>query len=126
MRKSKLEVSEGEHHADLRMRLEQERNELQRRIGTSERLFRDSSMTATNRLDDIVTEKETLIERASHYRQRLRTVIRTLHRLQEGKFGICAECDEPISRKRLIALPTAEYCIECQEELEQTPHEYVN
>jgi len=30
-------------------------------------------------------------------------------------FGLCAECDEPISPKRLELLPYVELCVECQQ-----------
>ena len=38
-----------------------------------------------------------------------------LKRIDEGEFGICIECEEPISPKRLAALPWAAYCLHCQE-----------
>lgn len=41
-----------------------------------------------------------------------------LVRLEEGTYGICAECDAEISEKRLEALPFARYCVECQSQLE--------
>ena len=123
MRKTKPATSLLERLANLRARLEQERSELQYRIGQTEILFRGGGVLGAN-LDNVSSEREELVERASHCRQRLRVVDRTLDRLQEGTFGVCAECDQPISQKRLEALPTAEYCIKCQQELEQTPREY--
>ena len=38
-----------------------------------------------------------------------------LKRIADGEFGICLECEEPISPKRLAAVPWAEYCLGCQE-----------
>jgi DnaK suppressor protein len=38
-----------------------------------------------------------------------------LKRIQDGEFGICLDCEEPISPKRLAALPWAAYCLHCQE-----------
>lgn len=38
-----------------------------------------------------------------------------LARIANGTYGICLECEEPISAKRLAALPTAALCIRCQE-----------
>jgi DnaK suppressor protein len=38
-----------------------------------------------------------------------------LARIEDGTYGICAECDGPISVKRLTAVPWACYCIPCQE-----------
>jgi len=37
-----------------------------------------------------------------------------LHRLHEGKYGICEECGQRIDPARLKARPEATLCIECQ------------
>ena len=41
-----------------------------------------------------------------------------LLRIDEGSYGICARCGEPIPDARLEALPTARYDAACQTELE--------
>jgi DnaK suppressor protein len=38
-----------------------------------------------------------------------------LKRIEDGEFGTCLECEEPISPKRLAAVPWATYCLLCQE-----------
>jgi DnaK suppressor protein len=38
-----------------------------------------------------------------------------LDRIVAGTFGLCLDCEEEISRKRLAAVPWAPYCIACQE-----------
>ena len=38
-----------------------------------------------------------------------------LERIEDGEFGLCVECEEPISPKRLAAVPWAAHCIRCQE-----------
>jgi DnaK suppressor protein len=47
--------------------------------------------------------------------QQLRLVEEALDRLDNGDYGICLGCDEPIAEKRLRALPWARYCVTCQE-----------
>jgi len=47
----------------------------------------------------------------------LRELQEALHRLKEGAFGICQECEQPISSKRLEAIPWAKFCLPCQERL---------
>lgn len=47
----------------------------------------------------------------------LREIREALERIDDGEYGHCGECDEPISKKRLEAIPWARHCIECQEEL---------
>lgn len=38
---------------------------------------------------------------------------RTLARMDEGEFGYCAECGEPIARGRLEADPSTPFCVSC-------------
>jgi DnaK suppressor protein len=47
----------------------------------------------------------------------LREVQGALHRLESGTYGTCMECEEPISAKRLDAIPWARYCVPCQEKI---------
>jgi DnaK suppressor protein len=47
----------------------------------------------------------------------LREVEDALMRVKEGTYGVCQECEEPISPKRLQALPWAKFCVRCQEML---------
>lgn len=45
----------------------------------------------------------------------LREIADALHRIEHETYGICLECEEPISTKRLDAVPWARYCVTCQE-----------
>jgi DnaK suppressor protein len=45
----------------------------------------------------------------------LREVEAALHRLEEGEYGICQGCGEPILEERLEAVPWASNCVRCQE-----------
>jgi DnaK suppressor protein len=47
----------------------------------------------------------------------LREISGALHRIDGGVYGICMECEEPISGKRLDAVPWARYCVACQERI---------
>ena len=49
---------------------------------------------------------------------RVREARAALRRIQDGSYGICVECDEKISPKRLAALPWAALCIRCQEAMD--------
>ena len=42
-----------------------------------------------------------------------------LERIEDGSFGECEDCGEDISMKRLLARPTAQFCISCKEEQER-------
>jgi DnaK suppressor protein len=45
----------------------------------------------------------------------LREISDALHRIEHESYGICMECEESISIKRLNAVPWARYCVTCQE-----------
>ncbi len=47
----------------------------------------------------------------------LRDIQEALGRMEAGTFGICQECSEPISPKRLEAVPWAKFCLPCQERM---------
>jgi DnaK suppressor protein len=45
----------------------------------------------------------------------LREVQDAIRRIGQGAYAVCHECDEPISVKRLDAVPWARYCVVCQD-----------
>jgi DnaK suppressor protein len=49
----------------------------------------------------------------------LKRINQALERLEEGTYGICDECGQQISEKRLQVMPFALYCVDCQRELER-------
>jgi DnaK suppressor protein len=46
-------------------------------------------------------------------------VASALDRLNSGCYGTCQHCEEPISERRLQAIPWAEFCRDCQELADQ-------
>lgn len=42
-----------------------------------------------------------------------------LQKMEDGSYGLCEECEEPISLKRLRARPEAQLCIQCKEAQEK-------
>jgi DnaK suppressor protein len=47
----------------------------------------------------------------------LREVQDALQRIEQGSYGVCNACEEPISAKRLDAVPWAKFCVSCQERI---------
>jgi DnaK suppressor protein len=47
----------------------------------------------------------------------LREVQDALRRIDLGTYGTCQGCEEPISVKRLDAVPWAKFCVSCQERI---------
>ena len=50
----------------------------------------------------------------------LRKIEYALLKIKEGTFGICEDCDEPISIKRLEARPVTTLCVSCKEAQEKS------
>lgn len=51
-------------------------------------------------------------------RQLLSKIDEALSRIDDGTFGSCAECEEPIEPRRLEARPVSTLCISCKEKEE--------
>jgi RNA polymerase-binding transcription factor DksA len=45
---------------------------------------------------------------------RLSTIEAALQRLDDGSYGVCADCKSEIPPRRLHALPFARLCVQCQ------------
>ena len=63
--------------------------------------------------------REFFFELGNGDRRVLRDVVAALQKIDDGSFGNCERCGEPIADKRLEALPFARYCIDCQRLVEQ-------
>ncbi len=50
----------------------------------------------------------------------IKKVKEALLRIEEGEFGICSDCGEPIEERRLNARPVATKCLHCKEEQERS------
>jgi DnaK suppressor protein len=49
----------------------------------------------------------------------LKDIDNALDKIKTGTYGICEECEEKISEKRLEANPVARYCITCKRMMEE-------
>jgi DnaK suppressor protein len=74
----------------------------------SEPVEKDFAEQATQRENDDVLNS--LNDEA---RQTIIQINRALLRLEDGSYGNCASCGQPISVDRLRAVPFAELCIKC-------------
>jgi len=65
-----------------------------------------------------ISEDLNLLRLAAH-RKMLVEIDEALRKIAEGSYGICEECGEEISEKRLSVLPAATLCVSCKENREQ-------
>ncbi|MFP4080082.1 MAG: TraR/DksA family transcriptional regulator [Ectothiorhodospira sp.] len=76
--------------------------------------------TRTGRLSRMDALQGQAMARASEARaaQQIRRIQAALRRMDEGGYGECVDCGEPIARGRLEANPAVALCIGCAEKAE--------
>jgi DnaK suppressor protein len=107
---------------ELREALVAKRRQLEAEVGRSVLYEKGLDDDATKDLGDQANTaytREFLFELGNGDRRLLREVLIALQKFDEGGFGECERCNEPIGDKRLDALPFARYCIDCQRRLER-------
>lgn len=78
-------------------------------------------MREVNDLEDQASRRErTTMQDAEGQRDRneLADVRAALVRLNDGTYGTCIDCAQPIDLQRLVAMPAAARCMECQTQFE--------
>lgn len=110
--------------AVLRKLLESERVTLEAQITQLDADFLDESWKA--RSDDdaesgsATFERERMMSLAQNARALLSGIDRALARMDEGTYGLCESCGEPIDINRLEALPAAVDCLDCRRKAERS------
>jgi DnaK suppressor protein len=108
----------------LRAGLESRRDELEKQLGMGGETTRpvpldQQSVGRVSRVDAIQQQQMALAGREQAERL-LRQVTLALKRIDDGVYGYCLQCGEPIARARLEAQPQASLCLDCQSAAEQT------
>ncbi len=72
------------------------------------------------RLSRVDALQQQSMAKASRRRSELRVqqVAAALNRVDDGTYGECRRCDDPIPYKRLSARPESPYCVPCQTDIE--------
>lgn len=89
---------------------------------------RGDQATALDSMDDGVKDsvdmsvqdvsQELALRLGERESQMVADIDQALMRMDEGTYGICARCGNPIDERRLEAVPTARYDAKCQTEIE--------
>ncbi|HVC35753.1 MAG TPA: TraR/DksA C4-type zinc finger protein [Chloroflexota bacterium] len=106
----------------LKLRLEEERARLQSQIAVVAARPAEDRPTVDsyygNHLADAGTdtfEEEKSLALEAHLVGMLSKVEEALRRFEQGTYGICEECGQPIPPERLEALPYATTCLKCRQ-----------
>jgi RNA polymerase-binding protein DksA len=90
-------------HEETAGSLEDETEEI---VGSSDNHLGETATATLDREIDYSLEENS--------EQVLRAIDHALERIEEGTFGICETCGQPISEERLEAIPYATQCIDCR------------
>jgi DnaK suppressor protein len=104
--------------AAVRRALEAEREELEAQLAQLTAAPRDpmAAVSFGKRVGEGTTqavERITQVDAARNLDAKLRDVERAIAKLDEGTYGTCDSCGEPIAPERLEAIPWAVLCMTC-------------
>jgi len=106
----------------MRDRLLKLREEMQAMVATSAESAAvvELDQSKVGRLSRMDAMQAQAMAKASGQRREamLRNIEAALKRIDDGEYGLCRACDEPINPKRLEFDPTALRCIECESKRE--------
>lgn len=88
---------------------------------TKEDPFKTSNREEDNSIDADVAEQidhDRAFASRIELKKSLINIRKTLTRIKIGKYGICENCGKMIDTDRLAIKPTAEYCMDCEKQIE--------
>lgn len=110
----------------MRSAIESDIRQLRTEIDTAQRdlagLMRDAGDGSGDDQADAgakTFEREQEITLANNSRDLLEQNRHALARLDEGRYGVCESCGEPIGKFRLKAAPRATLCVTCKQKQER-------
>ena len=104
-----MKINDEKYRIELEQKAEELRQIVHRRGHiVAERASEDLEETL------LVAEREAAAHELERMYRLLRQVDAALARLRTGEYGSCLKCELAIPEKRLIAVPWAMYCVDCQ------------
>ena len=100
------------------------RSKIAELLGDQQKTMAEMTMT-DERLADITdlasrqTERNFELRIRDRERRLITKMQEAIRNIDDGTYGICENCDEEISEKRLIARPVTTLCIQCKTEQEK-------
>ena len=111
---------------EVRGELLAERDRLRNELNLAEHelhdLMRDAGDGAGNDQADVGSttfERDHEMSLANNARDMLAQTQRALTRIENGSYGVCERCGEPIGKMRLMAFPRATLCLSCKQREER-------
>ena len=98
--------------------LEAKKNSLSTDLAKTRNAEEETTEEATQDIADKAVSsytREFLYSLSDTDRNTLVQIDDALTRIEEGKFGLCRNCGQPMTEKRLNAVPWAQLCVDCKE-----------
>ena len=92
---------------------------LEKPISESLRIPEDSGDEADQAWEECSRDLSLLL--TARNKQKLQALEEAIEKVENGTYGICEECAEPIGAGRLKAMPLAKLCVACQSIMEKEP-----
>ena len=108
---------------EFRKRLLGDRAQLARTVAVTGEELASLEVQPGDPFEDVPVQDvaDTLSRLEGRERRQLDEVNAALSRLEAGTYGVCERCSRPIPLARLRAIPTARFCVECQDIEERRP-----
>lgn len=109
-----------------RQRLLKRRNELAEDLRLATVQFINDGAVYTDAVDQAAaeTDKSFTLQMKNRERNVLWQIDEAIKKLDDGSYGDCEKCSEPISEGRIEAFPFTTLCIDCKIELESEEHRF--
>jgi RNA polymerase-binding protein DksA len=111
---------------EVRADLNRDRDRLRSELNLAENelhdLMRDAGDGAGNDQADVGSttfERDHEMVLANNAREMLAQTEHALLRIEDGSFGVCESCGEPIGKMRVMAFPRATLCLTCKQREER-------
>ena len=102
--------------APLRKKLLEEREKLLKAVKDKQERDIEVGQEVGDEADQATSsqEKEMLFELSDNERVMLDQIEGSLRKMEKNAYGLCESCQKPIAKARILAVPYARYCIQCQ------------
>lgn len=107
-----------ELHTALLALKEQLEQQLQQAESAAEPVQLDQTLLGRVSRMDAMQQQSVALSTRGHAHVTLKKVLAALHAHEEGEYGYCRRCDEPIGFGRLQAQPESNLCLQCQSRID--------
>ncbi|MBL8173492.1 MAG: TraR/DksA family transcriptional regulator [Bryobacterales bacterium] len=104
-------------YTEKKMAMEQMLRELMGEANAREQLQIETFADALEQIQS-AADRDFAVIRLDQKAKLARELRTALHKIEEGTYGVCEECEEAIAVRRLDALPFAKLCVHCQQKAE--------